>query len=245
MPLRPFSGSKRRGGPAWTATGLLLVLLVGAAPTLGARPDRRPLHEVTPVSALDTDLLSAARAGDAARVAVLLAAGANADAADPEGRTALTAAALGDHVDVARVLISAGADPDLQDAARNNALLVTGETGSVAMLREVLRASPDVTRTNRFGGTALIPAAHRGHLGYVRELLATTRVDVNHVNDLGWTALLEAVILGDGGPVHTEIVRVLLTRGADRDLADLAGVTPLQHAQRAGYRDMVRLLRAR
>ena len=52
----------------------------------------------------------------------------------------MTAAALGDHVEVARVLIAAGADVDLQDADRNNPLLVTGETGSVAMLREVLTA---------------------------------------------------------------------------------------------------------
>ena len=117
---------------------------------------------------------------------------------------------------VARALIAAGADPDRQDNGRSNALLVSGETGSVAMLREVLKAEPDLTRTNRFGGTALIPAADRGHLAYVRELLRTTTIDVNHVNNLGWTALLEAVILGDGGPTHTEIVRELLAHGADR-----------------------------
>lgn len=145
---------------------------------------------------------------------------------------------------VARALIAAGADPDLQDDQRNNALLVTGETGSVAMLREVLKARPDLTRTNRYGGTALIPAADRGHLPYVRELLATTKINVNHVNNLGWTALLEAVILGDGGPTHTEIVRELLSHGADRTLGDKNGMTPLQHARQLGYTVMVRLLEA-
>ncbi|AZI44441.1 ankyrin repeat domain-containing protein [Deinococcus psychrotolerans] len=112
------------------------------------------------------------------------------------------------------------------------------------MLREVLRAKPDLTRTNRYGGIALIPAADRGHLPYVHELLATTKINVNHVNNLGWTALLEAVILGDGGSTHTEIVRELLPHGADRSLGDKNGVTPLQHAHQLGYTTMVRLLEA-
>ncbi|MFD1733280.1 hypothetical protein ACFSC4_22260 [Deinococcus malanensis] len=46
---------------------------------------------------------------------------------------------------------------------------------------------------------------------------------MNHVNHLGWTALLEAVILGDGGKVHTEIVRELLIHGADRSIGDREG----------------------
>ena len=192
--------------------------------------------------ALQAELLNAARDGDAGRVARLLKAGASPDARDRSGRSALTFAALGDHVEAAHVLVAAGADPDPQDEGRNNALLVTGETGSVAMLRVILKAKPDLRRTNRFGGTALIPAADRGHLAYVRELLRTTDIDVNHVNNLGWTALLEAVILGDGGPVHTEIVRELLAHGADQGLPDREGVTALEHARQRGYAGMVRLL---
>ncbi|OLV19428.1 ankyrin repeat domain-containing protein [Deinococcus marmoris] len=187
-------------------------------------------------------LLKAAENGDLERLQTLLKAGASPAAADSSGRTPLTWAAKGDHVTVARALIAAGADPDPQDDQQNNALLVTGETGSVAMLREVLRANPDLTRTNRYGGTALIPAADRGHLPYVRELLQTTQIDVNHINNLGWTALLEAVILGDGDKVHTEIVRELLAHGADRQIADREGVTPLQHARQRGYAEMVKLL---
>ena len=191
---------------------------------------------------LNAKLLQAARDGDTEQLRRLLGAGASARAADASGRTALTWAAKNDHVAGARALIAAGADPDPQDDQRNNALLVTGETGSVAMLREVLKAEPDLTRTNRYGGTALIPAADRGHLAYLRELLRTTKINVNHVNNLGWTALLEAVILGDGGPTHTEIVRELLAHGADRRIADRDGVTPLQHARQRGYTQMVKLL---
>jgi ankyrin repeat protein len=57
--------------------------------------------------------------------------------------------------------------------------------------------------------------------------------------------LLEAVILGDGGPVHTEIVRLLLDAGANRDIPDRDGVTPLGHAKRRSFTEMVKLLDAR
>src|SRR3954451_2137116 len=188
-------------------------------------------------------LVRAAAAGDTASVRRLLAAGADVDERTADGRTAVTAAALGDHVDAARALIAAGADVDLQDADRNNPLLVCGQTGSVAMLREVLRAKPDLARTNRFGGTALIPASDRGHVAMVRALLETD-IDVDHINDLGWEALPEAGVLGEGGPPHRQIVAALLEAGADVNLADGDGVTPLQHARRRGYGEIARMLAA-
>jgi ankyrin repeat protein len=74
-------------------------------------------------------------------------------------------------------------------------------------------------------------------------LLLTTPIDVNHVNRLGWTALLEAILLGDGGPAHTEIVRLLLAHRADPNRADGQGVTPLAHAEQRGQREIAKLLR--
>ena len=187
-------------------------------------------------------LLRTATAGDA-QGERLLAAGADPDEAEDDGRTAVTHAAYAGQADVVR-LVDAGADVNLQDPTRANALLSTGETGFLDVLEEVLRADPDLTRTNRFGGTALIPAADRGHVEVVRRLLQTD-IDVDHVNDLGWTALLEAVILGDGGPAHTEIVRLLLNAGADPVIADREGVTPLEHARAAGYDEMAASLQRR
>ena len=104
-----------------------------------------------------------------------------------------------------------------------------------------MRPAPNLKSTNRYGGTALIPASHYGHLETVK-LLLETAIDVNHVNRLGWTALLEAVILGDGGVTHTEIVRRLLARGANPNLADREGASPLAHARRRGYAAMAKLI---
>ncbi|HQV12903.1 MAG TPA: ankyrin repeat domain-containing protein, partial [Nitrospira sp.] len=116
-----------------------------------------------------------------------------------------------------------------------------GASGYLDILRMTLAARPDFTVYNRFGGTALIPACERGHVEVVKALL-TTSIDVNHVNRLGWTALLEAILLSDGGTAHQEIVRLLLTAGANPNLADHNGVTPLRHARQKGYRVITDLL---
>ncbi|AXI73070.1 ankyrin repeat domain-containing protein [Streptomyces cavourensis] len=196
------------------------------------------------MNALDHALLTAARTGDTDGVRTAIEGGARVDARDEELRTPLLLAALGDHVEAARLLVAAGADPDAQDRREDSPWLVTGVTGSVAMLEVLLPAGPDLTLRNRFGGISLIPAAERGHVAYVREVLRRTDTDVDHVNRLGWTALLEAVILGDGGRAHQEVVEALLAAGASPGLPDGDGVTALAHAERRGFAEIAALLRA-
>lgn len=195
------------------------------------------------MNAVDHRLLDTARTGDTEGVRAALEEGARVEARDEELRAPLLLAALGDHVDAARLLVEAGASPDAQDSREDSPWLVTGVTGSVAMLHVLLPAGPDLTLRNRFGGISLIPASERGHVAYVREVLRATDIDVDHVNRLGWTALLEAVILGDGGRAHQEIVEVLLAAGATPGLPDGDGVTALEHAERRGFTEMVALLR--
>lgn len=196
-----------------------------------------------PLSPADRALLEAADHGDLDAVRSALAAGATVEARDAEGRTPLLRAALADRVPVARLLVEAGADVNAQDARLNSPWLVTGITGSVPMLRALLPGGPDLTRRNRYGGVSVIPAAERGHVAYVRAVLTETAIDVDHVNDLGWTALLEAVLLGDGGPAHQEIVDLLLAHGADPHLADADGVTARAHAEGRGFRTIAEALR--
>ena len=105
---------------------------------------------------------------------------------------------------------------------------------TLELLKRTLQAGADVHSLDSYNGTGLIRAADRGHVEIIRELLKTD-IKIDHVNRLGWTALLEAIILGDGGPRHTEVVRLLVEAGANVNLADGQGVTPLAHAQRRGF----------
>lgn len=190
----------------------------------------------------DAALLRAAERGDADAAALALRAGADIEARDARRRTPLLLASTFDHVAVARLLVAMGADPDALDDRHDTPWLVTGVTGSVAMLETLLPAHPDLTLRNRYGGLSPIPASERGHVDYVRRVVSTG-VDLDHVNDLGWTALLEAVILGDGGRRHQQVVRILLAAGVDRTIADRDGVSALEHAERRGYDEIAALLR--
>ena len=187
-------------------------------------------------------LIHAAAQGDAARVEALLAAGVSVEARDASGRTALLAATQSDRPETARVLIAAGADVNGKDRINDSPLLYAGAEGRNAILKLLLASGRvDLASTNRYGGTALIPAAHHGHVETVRLLLGTA-IDKNHINNLGWTALLETVILGDGGATHTEILRLLVEAGADVHIADRNGTTALAHARQRGFASMVDIL---
>ncbi|MEY8843447.1 ankyrin repeat domain-containing protein [Cribrihabitans sp. XS_ASV171] len=96
--------------------------------------------------------------------------------------------------------------------------------------------------TSPYLGTALIAAAHLGHAEVVRRLI-DAGAPLDHINNLHWTAVMESVVLGDGGPNHLAVLDALLSAGADRTLADSDGVTPLQHAQSRGFTGMVERLR--
>ena len=190
---------------------------------------------------MNFELHLAAKANDVARLKNLLASGAGIDARDADQRTALLIATHADAFDAARVLIQAGADVNAKDNIHDTPYLYAAAEGRLEILKLCLTAGANLKDTNRFGGTGLIPAAHHGHKEIVRELLKT-KIDIDHVNRLGWTALLEAIILSDGGPTHRDIVRQLIAAGANLNLADAQGVSPLAHAQQRGFVKMIAIL---
>jgi ankyrin repeat protein len=95
--------------------------------------------------------------------------------------------------------------------------------------------------TSRYDGTALIAAAHLGHDDVVRALIRAG-APLDHVNNLGWTALIESIVLGDGGPRHVATMKALIDGGANLNLADRSGATPLALARSRGFAPMVALL---
>lgn len=227
-------------------SGLLAFLVLchcsNSAGVPGANQKDPMTHPPTANESLaNADLLEAARRGDVDGTRSALARNASVEARDASGRTALTLAVTFDLVDVARVLVEHGASPNALDQKHDTPWLLTGETGSVPMVDVLLAGNPDFTLVNRFGGISVIPASERGHVEYVRRVVKLP-INVNHVNNLGWTALLECVLLGDGSKKYQEIAQLLRDAGADVSIRDRDGVDALEHARRKGYREIVNIL---
>ncbi|MFC3800855.1 ankyrin repeat domain-containing protein [Cohnella sp. GCM10012308] len=191
---------------------------------------------------MNEQLIISAEKGDVERVLMLLEDGADINATDRGGRTAVVAATYNNRTEVVKALIENGADINIRDHRLNNVLLYAGAEGYLDIVKLAIDAGADTRLTNRFGGIAVIPASERGHVEVVEELLSRSDTDVNHVNNLHWTALLEAVILGNGGEKHQQIVRLLISHGADLNIADRDGLTPLMHARQRGFREIADIL---
>jgi hypothetical protein len=189
-----------------------------------------------------TGLFAAARAGDAAAIRSQVAAGARVDARDGHGRTPLIVAAFARRHDAMRALAAAGANPNALENDRYDIVTVAAVADDVATLEVALALGGSAKNvTSRYDGTALIAAAHLGHDGVVR-LLIRAGAPLDRVNNLGWTALIESIVLGNGGPRHVATLKALVDAGASVDLADRSGTSPLALARSRGYREMVAIL---
>jgi ankyrin repeat protein len=166
------------------------------------------------------------------------------EARDRNGRTPLHVATFAKRRDAVRALMKAGANHAALDHDRYDAVTIAAVADDEDTLRVLLAegASAGLT-TSRYDGTALIAAAHLGHDGVVRQLIAAG-APLDHVNNLHWTAVIEAVVLGDGGARHQATLKALLDAGASTKLADREGRTPLQLARARGYTAMVKMLEA-
>lgn len=187
-------------------------------------------------------LHAAAARGDLAQLQALLRAKPDLNAVDAYGRTALHVATFARQRDVIRVLVQAGADLNRLENDRYDAVTIAAVADDEETLRVLLAQGASAKLvTSRYDGTALIAAAHLGHDGVVRLLIAAG-APVDHVNNLHWTAAIEAVVLGDGGLRHQRCLQALIQAGAKLTLTDRHGQTPLALARARGFADMVRML---
>lgn len=225
----------------------LLVRKLAAATALGiaAITASSAMAQVAPgaaEAAAYTGLHAAAQKGETATITRLAATGASLNARDGNGRTPLHVAAFARQREAIRALVKAGADINLLDKDRYDAVTIASVADDEETLRTLLALGASASQvTSRYDGTALIAAAHLGHDGVVRQLIAAG-APLDHVNNLHWTAAIEAVVLGDGGPRHQKTLQALIAAGANLKLADRHGNTPLQLARSRGYGEMVKML---
>jgi uncharacterized protein len=184
----------------------------------------------------------AAAAGEIAALRRELVNATTVDARDASQRTPFHVAAYFGKREAMSALVAAGADPNALEFQAYDAVTIAAVADDVETLKVALALGNKATNiTSPYDGTALIAAAHLGNDEVVR-LLIEAGAPINHVNNLGWTALIEAIVLGDGGPRHQACVRHLLKAGASRTIADRYGTMPIDLARQRGFVEMVKLL---
>jgi uncharacterized protein len=216
---------------------LAVALSGGALPVAGQVPP-------SPAEAAEySGLHAAAHRGEVAAIVRLAGVSRAAlEARDRQGRTPLHMATFARQREAVRALLEAGADHSALENGRYDAVTIAAVADDEQTLRVLLAMGASAKLvTSRYDGTALIAAAHLGHDGVVRQLIAAG-APLDHVNNLHWTALIEAIVLGDGGARHQRTLQALLDAGADTRLTDREGRTPLQLAKERGYEPMVRAL---
>lgn len=187
-------------------------------------------------------LHAAAHKGDVSRIEALAAAKVDLNARDTNGRTPLHVATFAKQREAIRALVNAGAAVDLLDKDRYDGVTIASVADDEETLRTLLALGASATPvTSRYDGTALIAAAHLGHDGVVRQLIAA-RAPLDHVNNLHWTAVIEAIVLGNGGARHQATLKALIGAGANLQLTDRSGQAPLQLARSRGFAEMLRML---
>ncbi|QGW85014.1 ankyrin repeat domain-containing protein [Variovorax paradoxus] len=218
-----------------------LAVALGAGAALAAHAQVPP--QAAEVLAYE-GLHRAAWHGDLPKLKSLIATGTNLDARDARGRTPLHVATHARQREAVKLLAKAGAKLNALEDDRYDAVTIASVADDAPTLALLLSLGASAKQvTSRYDGTALIAAAHLGHDEVVRQLIAAG-APLDHVNNLHWTAAIEAVVLGDGGPRHQRTLAALVDAGANLQLADRQGNTPLQLAKARGYTAMVKLLEA-
>ena len=214
---------------------LLILLLFNCVPS----DKMEPKTEIMTVS----NIIHLVQKNDLSSVENALKNGANVNTIDSQKRSLLLLATTKKYTDMVILLVKFGADVNQQAENLDSPFLYAGATGQTELLKLFLKNGARFDVFNRYNGSALIPACERGHVETVRLLANTKNYPIDHVNRLGWTALMEAVILGDGSKKYQEIVKILKEAGAKMDIPDKDGITPLQHAKSRGFEEIVNLLK--
>jgi uncharacterized protein len=221
------------------AAGAIAALLIASPASLRAQnpPSDREIQ-------VYAGLHAAAADGDLAEIERLLKDSENPNVQDANSRTPLLVATYRKHHKAAEALLKGGANPNARDLQRFDMLTIAVTQNDIEMLKLGLANGASArTITGQSDGTALISAAHLGYVEFVK-LLIEANAPVDHVNAMGWTALITAVVLGNGSKEHVATIEALVKGGAEVEIKDRRGTTALAHARQRGYSDIVKILEA-
>ena len=188
------------------------------------------------------NLVNMVMKNDISKVKEALEKGSNVNTTDQNGRSLLLIAVIRKQTEMVKLLVQYKADVNLQDVQKDSPFLYAGASGQTEIVKLFLQNGARFDVFNRYNGTALIPACERGHVDTVTVLANTEGFPIDHLNRLGWTALMEAVVLGDGSTKYQQIIQILKNAGTNIDIPDKDGVTALQHSKSLGFKEIVKIL---
>jgi uncharacterized protein len=187
--------------------------------------------------AADTATLAdAAEQRNRALIRELLATGADVNAAQVDGMTALHWAVYNEDAETAGLLVRARANVNVTNRYGVPPLFLACTNGNATLVRLLLEAGANANASLPGGETVLMTAARVGNLEAVKALLVRG-ANPNAQEQRDQTALMWAAAEG-----HATIVRALIEAGSTTNATLTSGFTPLFFAVREGHIDVVRVL---
>jgi ankyrin repeat protein len=199
-------------------------------------------------------IINAVTIGNLELVASLLDKGIDANTQNKQKKSLLYLATELDYLEMVDLLLKKGVLVDFPfdkdrtkeqegfDVIDPTPLLYAGAHGQTKIIERLIKESPNLEIRNHYGGNALIPAAEKGHYKTAKVLLEKTDIDIDFINYLGWTALLEVVLLSKDKDMQVKMSKLLLDHGADISIKDNDGLDALAHAKKKNYKELVKLL---
>lgn len=227
--------------------------------------------QVVAMTPLDARLHANAKVDNVEEINKAIAEGANIDATDANGKTALHLAVAGGKYDAAMALLEAGADLEARDRSGRTPLMWSVESRNVKLVLNLIERGASLDARDETGGTPLMWAAGFGDVNTVQAILQA-KPDLTATDSHGMTPLMWAASFGDGARAKllidagigldvvdasrgcsalmyaarssgaVETLQVLLDAGADLDLVDVTGRTALSWAALLGTPEKVQLL---
>ena len=233
----------------WIGAGVVLVIAVAvfAIVTFKSRANSQPA-EPTAISGpsaapafsnVNNELLSAASSGDTAAATRLLGEGADVDAKNNQGDTALLLAVKSGKIDTARLLIEKGANLEAKNNVGETALIAACTSGHAEIAQLLVEKGAATDAGDDGGATPLMYAGLGGNKAII-DLLLLKGANINAQDDKGETPLMYAASAGS-----LDAVKLMLRKNANPATKDHNGQTALEYATQWKRLDVVQLLEHR
>ncbi len=171
------------------------------------------------------------------KVSQLIAAGAQINSTDEEGKTPLIWACDKANREIVKILIKAGANVNAQSKSNASALLFTAED---KIVKDLIKAGANVNIQDKDGNTALINAARNGNNEIIK-ILIQEKANVNFKTVYGDTALILAI---KADRIEIEAIKDIISANADVNVQDESKNTALMYAAAEGNIEAMKLLLA-